>query len=282
MRKVPIGITGATGGIGGRIARTLDALNIPTRLIVRDASRAPKLKHSEVVVATYDDAEGMAKAASGVETLFFVSGFESSDRLAQHKTAIDGFTKADIQRVVYTSFVNCAADSTFTFARDHYHTEQYMKAKNLAFAALRDNFYADMVPRLVTDGVIMGPAGNGKFAPVARMDVADVAAALLTDSSQPTGAFDVTGPELVTVKEAANLLTRITGKTVRYHDETLEEAYASREDIDAPEFEKEGWISSYQAIAAGEFEVLSDTVERFTGRAPISLENYLRTSLSTP
>nr|WP_067290237.1 hypothetical protein [Marinobacterium profundum] len=43
----------------------------------------------------------------------------------------------------------------------------------------------------------------------------------------------------------------------------------------APQFELDGWVSSYSAIAVGEFEVLSDTVERFTGRAPMSLKAYL-------
>ncbi|MCB1809976.1 MAG: SDR family NAD(P)-dependent oxidoreductase, partial [Candidatus Competibacteraceae bacterium] len=117
---------------------------------------------------------------------------------------------------------------------DHYHTEQYMAAKGLSFAALRDNFYADMVPLLVTDGEIRGPAGEGRFAPVARTDVAAVAVAMLTDPAAPTGKFDVTGPELVTMAQAAALLTEVTGQTVTYRNETLAEAYASRAGFDVP------------------------------------------------
>jgi len=267
-----IALTGATGALGGRIARLLDDRDIPTRLIVRNPAKAPKLKHADVVVSTYVDHEALVAAVKDIDTVFFVSGFEAADRVDQHKAAIDAFVEACVQRVVYTSFVNCAADSTFTFARDHYHTEQHMETKGLPFAALRDNFYADMVPLLVTDGMIRGRAGNGRFAPVARTDVA---VAMLTDRTAPTGRFDVTGPELVTMEQAAARLTEVTGRPVTYQNETLEEAYASRAGFDVPQFEIDGWVTSYSGIAAGEFEVLSDTVERFAGHPPMTLKAFL-------
>jgi NAD(P)H dehydrogenase (quinone) len=37
-----------------------------------------------------------------------------------------------------------------------------------------------------------------------------------------------------------------------------------------------GWVSSYRAIAAGELEVVSDDVERITGKAPFDLSEWLR------
>ncbi|GMG82392.1 SDR family oxidoreductase [Paralimibaculum aggregatum] len=275
MPQPRIGITGATGGIGGRVARQLAERGVPLRLIVRDPARAPKLPDAEIAVASYADREAMIAATTGIGTLFLVSGFEAADRLAQHKAAIDSFVGAGGERVVYTSFVNCRPDAVFTFAHDHYYTEQYMTVRGLAFAALRNNFYADMVPRLPVDGAIRGPAGNGRFAPVARDDVADVAAALLIDPAAPTGAFDVTGPELLTMADAAALLGEATGRPVAYVKETIEEAYASRAGFDAPKFELDGWVTSYAGIAAGEFAVLSDTVERFAGHPPMSLRAFL-------
>jgi hypothetical protein len=63
---------------------------------------------------------------------------------------------------------------------------------------------------------------------------------------------------------------------VTYVPETLEEAYASRASSGAPDWEIAGWVTSYAAIAAGELERVSPDVERLTGRAPISLERFLR------
>jgi NAD(P)H dehydrogenase (quinone) len=49
----------------------------------------------------------------------------------------------------------------------------------------------------------------------------------------------------------------VTGHDVTCHAETLEEAYTSRASYGAPEWEVEGWVTSYAAIAAGEMDVVS-------------------------
>ena len=64
------------------------------------------------------------------------------------------------------------------------------------------------------------------------------------------------------------------GETV-YREETVEEAYASRAHYDVPDWEKDAWVSTYTAIAAGELNVLSDAVERLTGRRHLSLHDLL-------
>ena len=43
----------------------------------------------------------------------------------------------------------------------------------------------------------------------------------------------------------------------------------------APDWEIEGWVTTYAAIAAGELDVVSDDVQRLTGREPMSLEAML-------
>ena len=111
---------------------------------------------------------------------------------------------------------------------------------------------------------------------MSRADIADVAVALLLDGGQGAGRIDVTGPELLTMAEVAALLGEAAGAPVRFVDETLAEAYASRAGFDAPAFEIEGWITSYRAIAAGELAIASDAVDRITGRPPVSLRAYLR------
>ena len=59
-------------------------------------------------------------------------------------------------------------------------------------------------------------------------------------------------------------------------DETLEEARVSRAPSGAPDWEIEGWVTSYAAIASGEMDVVSDTVERLVGHSPWALEPFLR------
>ena len=70
-------------------------------------------------------------------------------------------------------------------------------------------------------------------------------------------------------------MSRLSGKPITFRNETVEEAYASRAVYNAPEWEVEGWVTSYQAIAAGELAAVTGEVRRLTGREPGTLSAYV-------
>jgi NAD(P)H dehydrogenase (quinone) len=270
-----IGVTGSTGQLGSRIARLLAEAGVPQRLIVRDPARAPELPAAEVAQAAYGE-EAFVDALDGVETLMLLSATESADRVALHKATVEAAVAAGVQRIVYTSFLGAAPGATFTFARDHWHTEEHIRSTGVDFTFLRDNLYLDFVTGYVgQDGVIRGPAGDGRVAAVARDDVAAVAARVLVDPGHSGAAYDLTGPAAFTLAEAAAVLSSAWDRRVRYEAETLDEAYRSREVYGAPAWEVAGWVTSYAAIASGELSALSSAVEDITGRPPTSLEEYV-------
>lgn len=272
-----IAVTGASGGIGGRVARLLADAGAPQVLVVRNPARAPQIASAAVRVADYDRPDAMRAALEGVSTLFLVSASEHPERVRQHRQAVDAAVAAGVTRIVYLSFVGAAPDATFTFARDHWATEQYLRGTDLATTFLRDNMYADFVPYFAgADGVIRGPAGDGAVAAVARDDVADVAVRVLLEREFHDGrTYDLTGPVAFTLTEAAETLTEVCGRPVRYHDETEDEAYASRAGT-GRDFEVAGWVSSYQAIATGELSRVSDAVATITGSPAMGLRDVLR------
>jgi NAD(P)H dehydrogenase (quinone) len=280
-----IAVTGATGTLGGRVAQRLAAAgDVELRLIVRDAARAPELPGAQVVAnpGGYADGAGFAAALEGVHTLYLVSAAEAEDRLAEHYTAVDAAAAAGVQRIVYTSFLHARPDSTFTLGRQHALTEDRIRATGVRATFLRHGFYADFVPFFATlqDGraVIAAPAGEGRASFVSRDDLADVAAAVLLDDS---GRFDgqaleVTGPEAISLAEAAAVLTEITGLPAEYRAETVDEAWASRRPSGHPDWEIEGWVTSYLAIAAGELGLVTDVVPTVTGHPALTVAEHLR------
>jgi NAD(P)H dehydrogenase (quinone) len=272
-----IAVTGASGGIGGRVARALASRGLPLRLVVRDPGRAPDLG-AEVAVAEYRDGPAMRAALEGAQTLYLVSGSESADRVAEHFSAVDAAAAAGVDRIVYVSFMGASPDCVFTFARDHAATEERIRSTGLAHVFLRSCMYAEYVPVFASaDGVIRGPAGEGRAAFVGRDDVADVAAAVLAEPEGHDGrTYDVTGPEALTLDEAAAIVSEAAGRKVVYERETLEQARESRRPSGAPDWEIEGWVTSYAALPAGRLEPPSDTVERILGRPPHSLAAVLR------
>lgn len=314
-----VGVTGATGHVGGAVAGLLRRAHVHQRLIVRDASRAPLWARLDqeiaerahpsdpaddavpvtattvgaqtaepsgtptvaVAVAEYGDLAAARAALEGVRVLLMVSAAESADRLEQHRTLIDAARLAGVEHVVYTSFLGAAPDATFTLARDHWATEEHLRRSGMTWTILRDSFYLDFLPDLAVDGVIAGPAGEGRVGAVARADVARAASAVLLDvvtgSSRHDGAtYELTGPAALTLAEAARTISEVTGAPTAYREETVAEAYASRAASGAPHWQLDAWVSTYTAIASGELAAVTDDVRRLTSRAPLSLEQLLR------
>lgn len=275
-----LAITGSTGRLGSRVARRLAAAGLPQRLIVRDPSRAPALERAAVVRAEYGDSAACREALAGVEVVLMVSGAETPDRVSQHVSFVDAAVDAGVGHLVYVSFHRASPTSTFTLARDHWATEQHIRASGLSFTFLQDSLYADFLPLMVgADGVIRGPAGTGRVAAVVQDDIADAATVVLRSPVEHAGAtYDLTGPQALTFEEVAQTLTAVTGRRVSFHDETVDEAYASRAGYGVPGWQLDAWVSTYTAIAAGELAEVSDDIATLTGRPATSLAELLGAS----
>lgn len=271
-------VTGSTGQLGGRVARRLAAAGLTQRLLVRDGTRAPRLDGAGVVEADYGDRESLHAALANAETVFMVSAAEHPDRVEWHRTFIDAAADAGVEQLIYTSFHSAGPDATFTLARDHWATEQYLRASGPPAVILRDNLYADFLPFMVgPDGVLRGPAGDGRVSAVTRDDIADAAVAVLRAPHRHLGCtYDLTGPQALDFAGIAATITEVTGRQVRYQCETLAEAYASRAAFDVPRWQVDAWVSTYTAIAAGEMALVSNDVEDLSGHPATPLAAMLR------
>ena len=105
---------------------------------------------------------------------------------------------------------------------------------------------------------------------MARADVADVAVEVLRDPAAHADAtYTLTGPEALTLDEVAARAGAVLGRPLRFEDESVEEAYASRRAAyGAEDWQLDAWVSTYTAIADGSVATVTDDVRRVTGRAP--------------
>lgn len=275
----PLAVTGATGRLGGSVARLLAGAGVPMRLLVRTPERAPEVSGATVHRAPYGEGRAVAEALAGVETVFMVSASESADREAEHEAFVLAAAAAGVRHVVYTSFLGAAPGATFTLARTHARTEAQLLSSGMEHTFLQDSFYMAMARGVVGgDGVIRGPAGSGRCAFVAHEDVARTAAHILRDPAPHAGrTYRLTGPESLGFEDVARIVTEVEGRPVRFHDETVEEAYGSRRSWNPPAWQAEAWVSTYTAIAAGELDVVSADIEAVTGAPPLDFRTFLQT-----
>ena len=233
----------------------------PHRLVVARPRGRRSSTGAEVAEAAATPRRAMRRRSRASHALPGLRG-GGAHRVDQHRSAVDAAVAAGVERIVYTSFFGAARRLRLhASAATTSHTEQHIKATPLAWTFLRDNIYVDYVPFFAgEDGVIRGPAGDGRLAAVARDDIAAVARAVLTRGPRRR-TYAMTGPEAFTLGEAASAIGRTPVVRSPTH-ETIDEAWASRAPSGAPAWEIEGWVTTYTAIAAGELEAVSGDVER--------------------
>jgi len=267
-------ISGASGRIARRTAELLAQDGHRLRLMSRDPERAPKLTGAETVGGDFAEPGTLQRAFAGVSTALIVSASgQPGQRALLHRNAFEAAARARVEHVVYLSLQGSAPDSKYPFSRDHYRSEQYLNAAGIPCTILRNAFYVDMfLDKFDAAGWVRGPASDGRGAFVSREDVARTAAAVLRQ--RPGGVHDVTGPEALGVAGIAQRFSALSGRTLRYEDESaahMRERLSREEPLPWRVELAVGW---FEAIAAGELARASDTVQRFTGRPPLTLEEY--------
>ena len=271
-----VAVTGTSGRLGSRLAARLADAGAAQVLVGRDASRMPDLPHAERRGGVeYADGEGMRRALDGASTLILVSGNLSGRRLAEHATVIDAARDAGVGRIVYVSLMGAAPDATYLNARDHWQTERHLAGTGMPHVVLRAGFYATMPTVYAVDGVLRGPAGDGRASLVTHDDLADAVVAATLDPSV-SGTLDVTGPEALTLTAAAARIAAATGTPLRFEHESPEDGFAWRSRLDATGPQIDGWISWYLAVARGQAAAVNDTVERLTGHPASPVEAAYR------
>jgi uncharacterized protein YbjT (DUF2867 family) len=267
-------ITGASGRIGRRTAEFLASDGHRLRLMTRSPRQAPKLPGVETVRGDFAELATLNDAFAGVSAALVVSASgEPGERARLHRNAFQAAARAGVGHVVYLSLQGSATDSKYPFSRDHYLSEQYLLATGIPYTVLRNAFYIDMfLDKFDGAGVLRGPARQGRGAFVSREDVARTAAAVLRQ--QPGGIYDVTGPEALSVADIARRLSTLVGRPLRYEDESADAARKRLSVLEPLAWRVDLSVGWFEAIAAGELKRTSDTVLRFTGTAPLTLEHY--------
>lgn len=273
-----IGITGVTGKLGFYVANLVDKRGMASIHLARSPERATVYTTAEIRKMVYANTPEVVEALKGIDVLLMVSARENPERVKDHKSFLDAAKLAGVQHIVYTSFYGADEQATFTLSRDHAQTEAYIKELGFAYTFLRDNFYLDLfIDMALENGEIRGPAGSGQVSAVARKDTSRVAAEILFNPKKwENQTLNLTGPEDLSIEEIVALLSKETGNSIRYVDESVEEAYESRKKWPAQIWEYHAWVSTYTAIKVGEQAGVSTDVEKVLGHPATSLSDILR------
>jgi nucleoside-diphosphate-sugar epimerase len=172
-------ITGATGFVGGVLARQLRDAGHAVRALVRDPARASALADQgvELVPGDLDDAAALDRLCDGVDGLFHVAGWYKlgqrdpsvGDRVNVEGTrnALAAAQRAGVAKVVHTSTVAVNGDThgrvyDETFRHTVEHLSHYDRTKAEAHA-VAEQFAADGLPVVIVQpGLVYGPGDTAQ------------------------------------------------------------------------------------------------------------------------
>jgi len=218
-------VSGASGNLGGLTVKALLAGGVPaSRLIL--VSRTPEeLKEyadqgASVRFGDFTKPESLPAAYAGGTRMLLISVGGGGEVTAATllKRAIDAAKAAGVKHIAYTSYVGITRGDVAGRAADHQETENLLKASGLAWTMLRNSIYMDgligQAARMVADGRATIPPNEWKIGYVSRADCAAAAAAVLSTPGHENKAYDITGPELLGVRETAATATAVAGKPI--------------------------------------------------------------------
>ena len=278
-------VTGAGGHLGRRVVELL--LETGAQHVCAASRQPEKLaaltkRGATTVEADFDDPTTLDAAFVGVERLLIISTDSlgvPGQRQRQHKAAVDAAVKAGVSQIVYTSMANPEPGSPIPFAPDHYETEQAIEKSGIPFTILRVNWYTDnlftWLPQALVSGQRFSSAGEGRTGYVVRDDVARAAAGALTAETTQSRRLDVSGPQALTAAQIVAIANEVFGTSiiaVPVSDEQLADGLAAA-GLPAPLVEL--IVAMDANTREGKVDIVSDTVERLTGKPPRSLREFL-------
>jgi uncharacterized protein YbjT (DUF2867 family) len=263
--------------VGREVVRLLADAG-PVRAMVRDPAATDGLPGADTAVATFEDADAMAAAMTGAETVF-LAGRDSPDYPAQQGRAVDAAARAGVRHIVKLSALAAAPGSPVELMRDHHAVEERLRASGIAWTFLRPHLYMQNLLRFAApvagEGRLAAPMGAGAYPFVDTRDVAAAAAAVLREPAAHAGrAYALTGPRAVGYTEIARLMAAIVGRDVRY--EALVPA-RFRADLEAAGIP--AWRAADLAAIASAYSdadnLPADGVAELAGRPPTAIERFL-------
>jgi uncharacterized protein YbjT (DUF2867 family) len=275
-------ILGATGNIGGQVARQLLDAGATVRVAVRSPDKAAALADggAEVVRFDYDAPDTWAAALDGVDGVFVVAPFVP-DFARPVRAFLQAAVDAGVSHVVKLSASGVSDDAPFALGRQHAAADAAVAASGLRHTILRPTFFMDNTLNfhghtIRADGAFYGASAGGSVAYVSSADIAAVAAAALTNPSAHDGqTYEITGAEALTDAAVATLVGEQLGKPVSYVDLPPEQLAAGMTSAGSPEWMVEALVALEGVKAQGWAQAVSPVIPDVLGRPPETFAAFL-------
>ncbi|MET7751266.1 SDR family oxidoreductase [Micromonospora sp. NPDC005367] len=268
-------VTGSTGMVSSEVLREL-AGKAPVRALVRDTSRAPRIDGVEHVEGDLDRPSTLGPAFDGVTTLWLLTPMGPLAP-AQSANAVWAARQADVRHVVRLSAIGAAHDAPTRNGRLHALSDAELQNSGMEWTILRPSNFMQNLLFTVNGEELYGVFGEGRVGGIDVRDIAAVAAEILTAPERHAGKiYTLTGPESITLHQAAEEVSRTVGRPVRYVPQTPDETRDGLLQAGIDEWMAEALAEYRTAYGSGFGDFTNDHVASILGRSPRSIAEFVR------
>ena len=226
-REVPrVLVAGATGYLGGYVAREFKRRGFFVRGLVRSAGKAKGIEDvvDEIVLGEVTKPETIQGICEKVDVVFSSIGItKQKDNLTfrdvdyqGNRNLLEVARVAGVKKFIYTSVFRGPSLLHLDIVKAHEDFVTVLKASGIECTVLRPNgFFSDMGEylRMAERGrVYLIGKGDNRINPIHGADLAEVCVDAV---DQEVSEIDVGGPEVMTHREIARLALRSLGKKER-------------------------------------------------------------------
>ncbi|RSM56419.1 NmrA family transcriptional regulator [Amycolatopsis sp. WAC 01376] len=267
-------VTGATGNIGRPLTQALVEAGQQVTAVSRHTAEAPP--GGRHVVADLAEPAGLEQALDGAKSLFLLLSGDLHAAEANPADIVGQAAAAGVRRVVLLSSQGVATRPFGTTRIAMRELEDVVRDSGLDWAILRPGGFASnalwWAESVRSHQVVAAPFGDTGLPIIDPADIAEVAAACLVDDRHLGGVYELTGPEVISPREQAEVLAGALGKPVRFQELTREEAKAGMARSMPAEL-ADDTLDIIGSPSAAELRVSPD-VRRVLGRDPRSFADW--------
>lgn len=263
-------ILGASGNVGSEIGKVLIEKGHEVALATSRQAEKDNQVHLNLITG-----EGLDKAFEGVDRVFLMAppGYTNADEIL--KPVIEIAKKHNVKKAVLMTAMGADADPNGAMRK----AEIALENSGLNFNIIHPNWFMQNFNTFWIQGILQQqkiflPLGDSKGSFIDARDIAAVASELLVNDQWNNQAFNLTGKDVLDHNEVAEVLSRVTGKTITYEDISPE---AMRENLlgaGLPKDYTEFLLLILSFFKLGYSAAVTDSVKEITGKEPISFEQY--------
>ncbi len=272
-------VIGGTGRLGSALLQRLAELDAPVRALAHSPASRAKIEGfgAEAVDGDLDELDTFEPAMKGCDRVFLLSPAEPNQP-EREKAAIDAAARAGVGHVVALSVMGASHNATVGFGRWHADIDDHLAASGLDYTIVQPSGFMGVhllpVDTIKGQGHWYGMTGDGVSGYIDVLDIASVAATVLTTPGHGGKRYELTGPEAISMPQAAAQLSAIIGRDVTYIDMPAANFRANLTRVGLPDWLADSIVGLYQVIREGHGATVTNTVEEMTGQPARSYREF--------